>query len=286
MTTGKARRPDESMTLLNEVLRRPLDPGYAAAARRRVARGESPMTSRSSPTLAVALFLVGLLLTVAVLVRNSDRPAVTRVKDDLITRIKDARALSEERSAGISALQSEISRAQTGIGGVDTAALTSLESATSAVPVQGPGFVVTLDDAPTSGGGSDGDPRGTDDPAQGRVLSRDIQVVVNALWGSGAEAIDVNGQRLSPRSAIRFAGDAILVNFRPLTRPYVLTAIGDPERLPNAFMAGDGGVYLRTLADNFGIVTKTGEKPDARLPGATNLTVRESRPATEGKVVQ
>ena len=28
------------------------------------------------------------------------------------------------------------------------------------------------------------------------------------------------------RSAIRFAGEAILVNYRPLTRPYVLTAIG------------------------------------------------------------
>ncbi len=286
MTTGATRRPDESMTLLNEMMRRPLDPGYAAAARRRRARGEAAMTGRSSPTLAVALFLVGLLFTVAVVVRNTDRPAVTRVKDTLIGQINTGRGLAQQRSDRISELQSEISRAQVSVGGVDTTALVALESATSAVPVQGPAFLVTLDDAPASSGGTNGDPRGTDDPTEGRVLSRDVQVVVNSLWSSGAEAIAVNGQRLSPRSAIRFAGDAILVNFRPLTRPYVITAIGDPKQLPNAFLSGEGGSYLRTLSDNFGIVTSTADEKDVRLPGATNLTVRESRPATSGKASQ
>jgi uncharacterized protein YlxW (UPF0749 family) len=286
MTTGTTRRPDESMTLLNEVMRRPLDPGYQAAARRRVARGETPMTGWSSRTLAVAMFLVGLLFTIAVVARNTDRPAVTRVKDTLIGQINAGRATAQQRSDRISNLQSEISRAQAAVGGVDQSGLAALESATAAIPVHGPAFVVTLDDAPDSSGGANGDPRGTDDPTEGRVLSRDVQVVVNALWGAGAEAVAINGQRLSPRSAIRFAGDAILVNFRPLTRPYVITAIGAPDHLENAFMSGAGGEYLRTLSDNFGIVTSTAGKEDVRLPGATNLTVRESRPATSGKAEQ
>ena len=286
MTTGATRRPDESMTLLNEMLRRPLDPGYAAAARRRVARGETPMTAWTSRTLAVALFLVGLLLTIAVIARNAERPAVTRVKDTLIGQINTGRATAQQRSERISELQSEISRAQAVVAGVDQSGLGALESETAAVPVHGPAFAVTLDDAPASGGGSNLDPRGTDDPTAGRVLSRDVQVVVNSLWASGAEAVAINGQRLSPRSAIRFAGDAILVNFRPLTRPYVITAIGDPKGLHNAFMAGSGGEYLRTLSDNFGIVTATADKQDVRLPGATNLTVRESRPVTSGKAAQ
>lgn len=286
MTTGPARRPDESMTLINEMMRRPLDPGYASAARRRVAKGESPMTPHTTPLLAVALFLVGLLFTVAVVVRNADRPAVTRVKDNLIGQINDERAVAEQRSDRISELQSEISRAQAAVVGIDGARLSGLESATAAVPVEGPGFVVSLDDAASQRGGADGDPRGTDDPTEGRVLSRDIQIVVNALWASGAEAISVNGQRLSPRSAIRFAGDAILVNFRPLTRPYVVTAIGDPDRLSTTFMSGVGGEYLRTLTDNFRLVTSTRTEKDVRLPGATNLTVRESRPVTAGKADQ
>ena len=278
MTTGTTRRPDESMTLINEMMRRPLDPGYAAAARRRVAQGAPAMTSRSSPTLAVALFLVGLVFTIAVVVRNADRPAVTKVKDNLITQITAGRTLADRRSAAIGDLQAQISRAQGAVSGADTARLGSLEAATSAIPVHGPAFIVTLDDAPSSSGGTNADPRGTDDPTEGRVLSRDVQIVVNALWSSGAEAIAVNGQRLSPRSAIRFAGDAILVNFRPLTRPYTVSAIGDPERLANAFMSGAGGEYLRTLSDNFGIVTSTGDDKDLRLPGATSLTVREATP--------
>ena len=36
--------------------------------------------------------------------------------------------------------------------------------------------------------------------------------LVNGLWQAGAEAISINGQRLTSTSAIRFAGQAILVD--------------------------------------------------------------------------
>ena len=49
------------------------------------------------------------------------------------------------------------------------------------------------------------------------MLDRDLQVIVNGLWAAGAEAIAVNGQRLTACSAIRSAGEAILVDFRPLS---------------------------------------------------------------------
>ena len=47
------------------------------------------------------------------------------------------------------------------------------------------------------------------------MIAQDLQIVVNGLWDAGAEAISVNGQRLTSKSAIRFAGQAILVNYRP-----------------------------------------------------------------------
>ena len=59
----------------------------------------------------------------------------------------------------------------------------------------------------------------------------DLQLVVNALWAAGAEAISINGQRLGPTTAIRFAGEAVLVDFRPVTNPYEVSAIGDPDTL-------------------------------------------------------
>ena len=64
--------------------------------------------------------------------------------------------------------------------------------------------------------------------------------MVNGLWAAGAEAVAVNGQRLTALSAIRSAGDAILVDYRPLTRPYVVVAIGDPRTLQSRFVAGAG----------------------------------------------
>lgn len=279
------RRPDASMTLINEMLQRPLDPGYAAAARRRQAAGLPAMTSVRTPVVAVTLLLIGLVLTTAVGVRNADRPAVTRVKADLIAQITANRSSAEAASAKISTLQGEISRAQGPADDVPRSELAALEDAAAAVAVTGPGLVVTLDDAPESAGdGSNADPRGSDDPTEGRVLSRDVQIVVNALWQSGAEAVAVNGQRLSPRSAIRFAGDAILVNFRPLTRPYTISAIGDPDSLPEQFGIGTGGEYLQTLSSNFGLVTDQKTSRSLTLPGATALTVRLARPLSDQKV--
>ena len=57
----------------------------------------------------------------------------------------------------------------------------------------------------------------------------------------------INGQRLTATSAIRFAGEAILVNYRPLVPPYAVTAIGDPASLPTRFAQGPGGTYVSTL---------------------------------------
>ncbi len=112
------------------------------------------------------------------------------------------------------------------------------------------------------------------------MLSKDLQVVTNALWEAGAEAISINGQRLTARSAIRFAGDAILVNYRPLTRPYVISAIGDPQNLQVEFADNEGGSYVRALEDNYGVrVTMAGAKK-LTLPGAPALTVRNATKAS------
>ena len=80
--------------------------------------------------------------------------------------------------------------------------------------------------------GADDAAEGGARPQQGRVIAKDLQFVTNALWESGAEAVSINGKRLTSTSAIRFAGSAIIVDFRPLTRPYVITALGDPQALP------------------------------------------------------
>jgi uncharacterized protein YlxW (UPF0749 family) len=74
-------------------------------------------------------------------------------------------------------------------------------------------------------------------------------LVVNALWGAGAEAMAVNGQRLVATSPIRAAGETITVNFRPLVPPYEIAAIGAGK---NAFERTDVGERYRRFADDLG----------------------------------
>ena len=123
---------------------------------------------------------------------------------------------------------------------------------------------------------ADGNPRTDADKDEGKVFSKDLQIVVNGLWEAGAEAISVNGQRLTSRSAIRFAGEAILVNYRPLARPYRISVIGDPDDLQAEFAANDGGAYARALQDNYGIRVSIDAAKSLSLPAATSLTVREA----------
>jgi len=66
----------------------------------------------------------------------------------------------------------------------------------------------------------------------------DLQLVVNALWAAGGEAVAVNGQRLVATSPIRAAGETITVNFRPLVPPYKVEAIGaDKKRFEQSAVA-------------------------------------------------
>jgi uncharacterized protein YlxW (UPF0749 family) len=137
--------------------------------------------------------------------------------------------------------------------------------------VRGQGLRMVVDDAP----GAREDQ--TDERKADIISSTDLQIIVNGLWQAGAEAVAVNGNRLTSRSAIRFAGEAILVNYRPLTRPYTIEAIGDPAGMQTAFAEQTGGAYVKLLTDNFGMRISTDTVDSLTLPAATSLTVRDAQ---------
>ena len=280
-STPPGRRPDESMTLLISMMERPLDPGYAAAAAQREAAGLPPSTGTRTVTVAVSAVVAGLLLTLGALALRTPSTSAIRAKANLVSQIESRRAEVDRQEAQLRAVQAEVDRLQAQALGQDETSLqtrlAALTLASGAEKVSGPGITVVLDNAPGSGGTSaDGNPRTDADKDEGKVFSKDLQVVVNGLWEAGAEAIAVNGQRLTSRSAIRFAGEAILVNYRPLARPYRISVIGDPEDLQVEFAANDGGAYARALQDNYGIRVSIDAAKSLSLPAATSLTVREA----------
>ena len=54
--------------------------------------------------------------------------------------------------------------------------------------------------------------------------------MLNALWSAGAEAIQMQDQRIIGTRPPRCVGNTLLLNGRTYSPPYTVTAIGDPRR--------------------------------------------------------
>lgn len=248
------------MSLLVDMMTNTLDGSYADAAARRAGkerlatergnRVAAPSPQRRVLAVVLLLLLGGVTGTASAQVRRGDSAArtariqllqdvrdETRNTDDLSRRAQDLRlAVGVLRDTALGAGSA---------GRLQAERLAELNLVTGGVPVRGPGIVLTLDDAK----GATGRPaaRGGD-VQRGRVQDRDLQDVVNGLWAAGAEAISINGLRLTALTAIRSAGEAILVDFRPLSPPYAIRAVGDRNGLQSGFGSGAAGGRLAALA--------------------------------------
>jgi uncharacterized protein YlxW (UPF0749 family) len=286
-TAPSSRRPDASMSLLTDLLFHPIDPGYAEAAERRRAREQSDEDPPQRPRrrglwLAVCLAALGVLLATAAAQVQDRAPSVARANQALLEEIDQRTAATAQLEDGVNALQQEVDRARvnglrlTTIGREAADGLEDVEAAAGVTPIEGPGIRVTVDDAEIDESGPAGS--ATEAEELGRVLDRDLQLVVNGLWAAGAEAVAVNGHRLSSLSAIRGAGDAILVDYRPLSPPYSVLAVGDPRALRTEFLDGSAGQLLRLYRDTYKIRYEVADEPDISLSGASSTTLRYARP--------
>lgn len=224
---------------------------------------------------AVAIGLAGFILALGVSQRVVNQPLVNEQRQQLLARISAASGTQAALAARVADLNSRAEQARTAALADDrdgqeiAATLKAYELAAGILPVTGPGVVVTLSDRPAD-----------DDSGQPeRVLDSDVRLAVNGLLVAGAEAIAVNGQRITEASAIRSAGDAILVNFRPLAPPYVVEAIGPPRSLSDSFNATQDAETLRSLADQFGIAFSTATEGLLRLPGYSAALPETSTPS-------
>ena len=122
---------------------------------------------------------------------------------------------------------------------------TDLEPAAGLDALQGPGLVVTLDDAPRDQPGTDGI-----DPNLLVVHQQDIQAVVNALWAGGAEGITLAGPADRHRTTgIKCVGNTVVLQGVPYSPPYRIAAVGDQRAMDAALQASpDVQTYLQYTA--------------------------------------
>ncbi|MGW7367918.1 DUF881 domain-containing protein [Streptomyces sp. NPDC054841] len=279
-TASPPPRPDASMSLLTNVMDHSLDDGYAEATARREAEGGGlPKTLRSRLWLAAGLVLAGLVVTLGAAQARISAPVVAKEREELIDRIDAETSAVDDLEVDVDQLRDEVEERQRKAlqqHGGDQGALAALLS--GATEVSGPGVKLVVDDAEDSGSGGGGPRESSGFSDTGRVRDRDMQRVVNGLWQSGAEAVSINGQRLTALSAIRAAGDAILVDNKPLVPPYTVLAVGDGKKLSTAFQDSADGQYLHALQENFGIRTSISAQEQVRLPAAPSLIVRTAEP--------
>jgi uncharacterized protein YlxW (UPF0749 family) len=279
-------------SLLDQVLAETLDPSYqqVADARAQWSAGSAghPAAAprlrggRSAALVAGTLLVTGLLLATAYNQAAAESPGREEVRAALISDIQRESAAGDRLTAQLEELQAEVSGTRdhlldaTDEGQRALEELSRAEVRAGAVRVSGPGLLVTLADAEPD---ADDDPVGgtvTEDP-RGNVGDGDLQLVVNALWAAGAEAISINDQRLGPTSAIRFAGEAVLVDFRPVTNPYEIAAIGDPGDLSAGFLGNEDVRALALISATYGLRFDYAQEDDLTLPAATPPELEAAR---------
>ena len=290
-TQAPGRQRSLGASLLDQVLAETLDPAYARAAAARAARPAEPAgprpgrlhRSRGRLLVALTLLIAGLLAAVTYREAAAGAQGREQTRQALRADIAAESDATDDLVTQLDQLTGEVARtrqqalAASAVGQRALDQVHQAEQAAGVVAVSGPGLRVTLGNAPPS---ADSDPVGGSAQVAlaGVVQDGDLQLVVNALWASGAEAISINGQRLGATTAIRQAGDAILVDLRPVTSPYEVSAIGEPDDLTNAFLSTPEVTTVAGLSRDYGVVFEYARVDDLDLPAGTAAELHSAEP--------
>ncbi|WP_164519506.1 DUF881 domain-containing protein [Nocardioides ferulae] len=280
--------PDRVTTpLLTLITQQSLDEDYRHVAARRAA-GRAPGTPPAGPPrrgpgrhlmtgAAVALFGLMVALAAVQTSRNADVDAASH--RTLVTRIeteREALATQQDRVADLREGNAELQQQLTRLISAEQGAvsrLRRLQVRTGFVATTGEGIVVTVDD-PASG-----------DPDLA-VRAENLNWLLDGLWLAGAEAIAVNDERVTARSAVTPSGTAIGLNTDPLTPPYVVRAIGNRDTLQARLLETGPGALFFDAAATFGFRTGMQNVESQTLPAAPTaqlqLSATEQGPAVDG----
>lgn len=182
-------------------------------------------------TRALVLFAAGLLFALSA---TQAQPEGSRYDSDLVY-------LVDRKQASVNALKSNNDELYRQIDEMiantpEKAHLAAWER--TRVDFEGPGIVVTLDDAPAV------DPLPEGVTADSLVIhQQDIETVFNALWSGGAEIMSVQGNHVRADSQIVCVGNVINIDGRLYSPPYKIAAIGPAQQMREA-LANDPQIAI------------------------------------------
>lgn len=256
-------------SLLDAVVAESVDPSYAKAARSAgsTAAGRGAQARAGAVTVVAAALLSVVIVVTFVQAKVAQQP-LEQTRAALEQEIERRQHTSQQLNAQVQQLQAQVavlSGESPGEGGFSrqdrAAAWVGLSSLTCA------GIQLRIVDNLASGADAGG-PRAGQGYAAQRLSDRDLQAVVNGLWAAGAQAISINNHRLLATTAIRKAGQAILVDYQPLISPYIVNVCGEGQGLTQALRAGVAGAQLRGLAQQGSVNVSITQQPTVQISGA------------------
>jgi uncharacterized protein YlxW (UPF0749 family) len=269
-------------SLLRALLSEHLDPGYAAAAAKRES-SDGPKSGRARTAgwvwQALAALLVATVFAAAVAQARLVAPGVSAAQRVLAAGVRSEEAAAGQLTARRNALttrRDDVQRralADDSAGRALLSQLDRLSLAAASTPITGPGLSVKVTDPGVGPNLSDVSKQRVPGSQQ-IILDRDLQLVVNSLWASGAEAVSVGGVRIGPNVTIRQAGGAILVDNNPISSPYAVLAVGPPHSMRDVFDNSPGLRRLRLLETSYGVGVNVSAAEKLTLPAGAVRDVK------------
>ena len=236
---------------------------------------------RKDPTwwIAVVLSFAGLFFGVAIANTQRQQPIFEQNRENLRKSITKSIDNLNITTQNLSLINNEIAQVKSLTPGLDFHGLnqkseTNLQIISGLSAVQGFGYEIELNDAIKT------DSLDIDKLDLARIYDSDVQLLVNALWATGAESIAINNRRLTSTSAIRSAGDAILVNYQPLLPPYKISAIGSRKIKEDIDQNADFQ-DLQFVVKTYGLSFKMSEFKEITMP-ATGVSLPDMQGITVG----
>ena len=254
---------DDVNSILAEITANAMEPDYRNHRPRRVA-----ISLRHRMIAGTGLVVVGFLVasTIQLGVKNRARQSevVQSTRVGLIDQIQRAdvrRGVLFNQVDELSAAIDQLQRNNLKLTSRGVALAKEIDGAlaySGDQEISGPGIVIRLDAK----------------SAKNPVLDIDLQSITNGLWGAGAEAISISGVRLNALSAIRHAGEAVLVDYRPVNSPYEISVVGDSLRMRAELSDGTLAGILDRLKKDYGISASVTPKRNILLLGHTSSALR------------
>lgn len=215
------------------------------------------------PILALICFVTAFLITLQIRTISQSKSEITRLKNEneLRDEINEWKDMYESITYKVTDLESKIADYKNAASANDATLkllneeIDDLQILAGLTELQGSGVIVTLDD--TRAINQIAADAGFYDPNVFVIHDSDILLVINELKAAGAEAIAINGQRITANTEIRCVGPVIQINGIRLTAPFRISAIGVPETLASSLKLRGGIVDQISQADIDVVIEKS-----------------------------